>query len=95
MKFVLVQRVLKFVLFLVDALSPLPLLLAAKDPALVVFGFDHENAEARDCEVGDLCRALAIGAGKVDVVIDGVAVGGQALQSSVDDILAEPAFDTW
>ncbi len=44
-EFVLMQRVLEFVFLAVDLLGPLGLLFATKDPATVVLGLDHEDAE--------------------------------------------------
>ena len=39
------QRVLEFVFPTVDLLRPLGLFFAAKNPATVVLGFDHKDAE--------------------------------------------------
>lgn len=40
------ERALELELLFVDALRPRTLFLAAKDPTLVVFGFNDEEAEA-------------------------------------------------
>ena len=60
---VLVQRVLKPVLRLVNLLGPLALFFGAEDPAFVVLGFDYENPERGDDDVVDLGGAIAVGAG--------------------------------
>ena len=44
-EFVLMERVLEFVFPAVDLLRPLGLLFTTKDPATVVLGFDHKDAE--------------------------------------------------
>lgn len=61
------QRVLEPVLRLVDLLGPLGLFLGTEDPALVVLGFDHEDAERGDDDVVDLGGALAVGPWQIDV----------------------------
>ena len=58
---VLAQRVLELAAFFVDLLRPVTLLLRAKNPALIVLGFQHKHAKGRKDQMVNL-RAAILGA---------------------------------
>ncbi len=93
MEMVLMKRVLKSILGPVNLLGPLALLFGPKDPALVVFRLNHEDAEGRNNDVIELGSALSIWAGQVEIVELPVELRIQPIQVSVDYPLADPAFE--
>ena len=91
MAIVLSQGVLKAVLVPIQVLRPLRVVFFPEDPAIYVFGFDHENAIARDKNMIDLRGSIARGKSCVVETDIGAGIEEQFLsQSSLK--LADPPF---
>jgi len=89
---VLVKRILEPAFLPIDLLGPLALFFVTKDPAFVVFCFDHEDAEWGNDDVVELGGALAIGTREVEVVEGAIGFGIKLCQALGDGAFAEPAF---
>lgn len=94
MQRILVKRVLKPMLRLVDLLSPLGLFLVAENPAFVVLRFDHKDPELGDDDVINLGGSLAVGARQVDVAEGSVEGRIESLECHASyHAFAQPALE--